>query len=104
MLHDRPFGFGQGEYPPAEDMVAAGWSHGAPLVEYGAFLFEYMRTRKRPDPAHPNAEPIYSIGGHLDLTVVRSDGYEHRRLLTWLANGSIPVDVTVPLDDATGQK
>ncbi|MBX4967188.1 hypothetical protein [Rhizobium binae] len=82
-LHDRPFGFGQGEYPPPEEMVATGYAAGAGLAEYGPLLFEYMRTRKRPNPAYPDAEPIYSIGGHLDLTVVRGDGYERRRLVTW---------------------
>ncbi|MBY5614201.1 hypothetical protein [Rhizobium leguminosarum] len=108
-LHDRPFGFGQGEYPPAEEMAAAGWSHRAPLAEYGAFLFEYMRGRKRPDPAYPGSVPIYSIGGHLDLTIVRSDGYEHRRLLTWpdvigeRINPNPPQDEDpgIPFDDGT---
>ncbi|EJT05691.1 hypothetical protein [Rhizobium sp. CCGE 510] len=82
-LHDRPFGFGQGEYPPPEEMAATGWSHRAPLADYGPAIFEYMRGRKRPNPAYRDAELIYSIGGHLDLTVVRSDGYERRRLVTW---------------------
>lgn len=38
---------------------------------------------KGPNPAYPDEEPIYSIGGHVDLTVVRPDGYERRRLKTW---------------------
>ncbi|MGO7898923.1 hypothetical protein ACC719_15790 [Rhizobium ruizarguesonis] len=106
-LHDRPFGFGQGEYPPPEEMVAAGWSHSAPLVEYGPFLFEYMRARKRQNPAYPDAELIYSIGGHLDLTIVRSDGYEHRRLLTWpdvvgeRIDPNPPEDPGITFDDGT---
>lgn len=82
-LHGRPFGFGQGEYPPPEEMVASGWSAGAPLAAYGAYLFEYMRVRKRPNPAYPEAEPIYSIGGHLNLTIIRADGHETIRLVTW---------------------
>ncbi|QJX04737.1 hypothetical protein [Rhizobium brockwellii] len=106
-LHDRPFGFGQGEYPPPEEMVAAGWSHSAPLAEYGPFLFEYMRARKRQNPAYPDAELIYSIGGHLDLTVVRSDGYERRLLLTWpdvvgeRIDPNPPEDTGVPFDDGS---
>ncbi|MDR9782280.1 hypothetical protein [Rhizobium redzepovicii] len=98
-LHDRPHGFGQGEYPPPEEMVAAGWGHSAPLADYGAFLFEYMRARKRPNPAYPEAEPIYSIGGHLDLTVLREDGCERRRLLTWPDVIGQEIDPTQPPED-----
>ncbi|MGO8282183.1 hypothetical protein ACC795_12280 [Rhizobium ruizarguesonis] len=106
-LHDRPFGLGQGEYPPPEEMAAAGWSHRAPLANYGANLFEYMRGRKRPNPAYPDADLIYSIGGHLDLTVIRADGYEHRRLLTWpdvvgqKINPKPPEDPGIPFDDGS---
>ncbi len=83
VLQEKPFGFGQGEYPPHEEMLAAGWSPSASLDEYGTAVFEFMRSRKRPNPAYPDEEPIYSIGGHLDFTVVRPEGYQQRRLLTW---------------------
>jgi hypothetical protein len=78
-----PFGFGQGEYPPHEEMVAQGWLPGAPLEKHGPFMFDYMRARKRPNPADPDAEQIYCVGGHLDLTIIRADEYEQRRLVTW---------------------
>jgi len=46
-------------------------------------MFEYMRARKRQNPADPDAEQIYCVGGHLDLTIVRADAYEQRRLVPW---------------------
>ncbi|WP_141684052.1 hypothetical protein [Rhizobium sp. AC44/96] len=85
-LHKMPFGFGQGEHPPHEQMVAQGWQPGdgvAPLEKFGPFMFEYMRARKRPNPSNPAAEQIFCVGGHLDLTIIRSHGYEQRRLVTW---------------------
>ncbi|AIC27060.1 hypothetical protein IE4771_CH01943 [Rhizobium etli bv. mimosae str. IE4771] len=103
-LHDRPHGFGQGEYPPPEEMVAAGWSHTAPLAAYGAFLFEYMRARRRPNPAYPDASEIYSIGGHLDLTTVHANGYERRRLVTWpdtIGQKIDPFACGIPFDDGS---
>lgn len=99
-LHERPFGFGQGEYPPLEEMESAGFERGAPLEEYGPFVFEWMRARKRPNPAYPDQPPIYSIGGWLDFTVVRSGGYEQRRLLTWPDEIGQRIDPFKPADSA----
>jgi len=83
VLHKMPLGFGQGEYPPHEEMVAQGWLPGASLERLGPYMFDYMRARKRPNPADPDAEQIYCVGGHLDLTIIRADEYEQRRLVTW---------------------
>jgi len=48
VLQEKSSGFGQGEYPPHDEMLAAGWSHVASLERYGVAVFEYMRGRKRP--------------------------------------------------------
>jgi hypothetical protein len=81
-----PSGFGQGSMPDADTMVAnlahlQGTKDG--LAADGPWLFEQMRHKKNVNPAFPDREPIYSVGGHVDLTIVRKDEYEHQRLLTW---------------------
>lgn len=76
--------FAQGGAPTGEDMARYGSlsiSHG--LEHDAAFMFECMRRQKLANPASPGKEPGRTIGGHLDFTVVRNDGYEVRRLLTW---------------------
>lgn len=76
--------FAQGATPSGEDLVAYG-----PLgIEEGletdaAFIFESMRRQKMKNPASPEREPFYSVGGHVDLTIVRASGYERRRLREW---------------------
>lgn len=81
-----PTGFGQGSMPDAGTMVAnlahlQGTKDG--LAADGPWLFEQMRRKKNVNPAYPDKEPIYNVGGHLDLTIVRKDVYEHQRLVTW---------------------
>jgi len=51
-------------------MLAQDWLS---LGMCGPFMFEYMRARKRPNPADPDAEQISCVGGHLDLTIARAD-------------------------------
>jgi len=81
-LHEMPTGFGQGELPSGEDMLAMGLT-GRSLEADAPHLFEFMRRRKRVNPTRPSAPPIFSIGGHLDLTVIRLEGYEQRVLKQW---------------------
>ncbi len=81
-----PTGFGQGSMPDADTMVAnlahlQGTKDG--LAADGPWLFEQMRQKKNINPAYPDKEPIYTVGGHVDLTIVRKNEYEHQRLLTW---------------------
>lgn len=81
-----PTGFGQGSMPDPETLIAnlahlQGTKDG--LAADGPWLFEQMRQKKNINPAYPGKEPIHSVGGHLDLTIVRKDEYEHQRLVTW---------------------
>lgn len=83
-LQAMPRAFAQGAAPTGEDLagycrlsIAEGLEADAP------FLFECMRRQPLANPAAPLQEPGHTIGGHLDFTVVRADGYETRRLLTW---------------------
>jgi hypothetical protein len=90
-----PTGFGQGSMPDADTMVAnvahlQGTKDG--LAADGPWLFEQMRQKKNVNPASPDLEPIYSVGGHLDLTIVRKNEYEHQRLLTWPDVVGEPID------------
>lgn len=70
---------------PAE-MAAAGITadsvrHG--LAAKGADIMELMRRRAGPNPIKPDLPPLYGIGGHCDLTVIRADGVTTTRLRTW---------------------
>lgn len=81
-----PTGFGQGSLPSEETMAAnmaqlKGTKDG--LAADGPWLLEQMRQTKNRSPAFANRDPIYSVGGHVDLTILRADDYEHHRLVTW---------------------
>lgn len=82
-LREAPFGIGQGELPPAEELLARGIETADSLEKHAAWFFEYMRGRRRVSPVSPEKGPIYNIGGHVDFTVLRADGVETRRLHTW---------------------
>lgn len=83
-LQAMPLAFAQGATPTGEDLVGHGRLSIAEGLEADApFLFECMRRQPLANPAAPLQEPGHTIGGHLDFTVVRADGYETRRLLTW---------------------
>lgn len=81
-LCEKPTGFGQGELPSGNDMLSIGL-YGKSLDEAALHLVGFMRRRKRINPAAPSGEPIFSIDGHLDLTVIRPEGYEQRVLRQW---------------------
>ncbi len=81
-LYERPTGFGQGFLPSGDEMLKLGVT-GKSLESDAPILFEYMRRQKETTIVYPEGGPIFSIGGHLDLTFVFPDGYEQRRLLTW---------------------
>jgi len=76
--------FAQGAAPTGIDLVAYGpLSIDEGLEKDAVFLMESMRRQKMVNPASPDGEPRHSVGGHVDLTVVRADGYERRRLHEW---------------------
>jgi hypothetical protein len=83
-LHRMERCFAQGAVARSEDLAAYGRlsiSHG--LEKDAAFVFNSMRKQKMTNPADPAQEPGFKVGGHVDLTVIRTDGYEQRRILTW---------------------
>jgi len=82
-LRGAPFGIGQGELPPAEELLARGIETGDSLEKHAVWFFDFMRSRKRVSPVSPEKGPIYNIGGHVDFTVLRADGVETKRLHTW---------------------
>lgn len=82
-LREAPFGIGQGELPPAKDMLERGIETGDSLEKHAVWFFDFMRSRKRVSPVSPEKGPIYNIGGHVDFTVLRADGVETKRLHTW---------------------
>ena len=83
-LQEMRRSFAQGGVPTGEDLVAYGeLSLEDGLEKDAAFLMGAMRKQKLANPARPDREPFHSVGCHVDLTVVRTDGYEHRRLFTW---------------------
>lgn len=81
-LCERKTGFGQGSLPKEDEILALNLD-GHSLEKDAPKLFDYMRRQKMINPVKPEQEPFYSIGGLLDLTVVRRDGYEQRLLKTW---------------------
>ncbi|WP_432331006.1 hypothetical protein RMS29_001800 [Agrobacterium rosae] len=90
-----PTGFGQGYMPKHEALMGnmanlKGTKDG--LSSDGPWLFEQMRREKNGNPAFPEREPIYNVGGHLDLTIVRQETYQHERLLTWPDVIGEPID------------
>ncbi|MDI5926465.1 hypothetical protein QBK93_17450 [Rhizobium leguminosarum] len=107
-LQDMPRAFAQGAAPTGEDLAAYGpVSIGNGLEKDAAFLFGSMRCQKMINPAAPDREPFHSVGAHVDLTVIRADGYEKRRLLTWpdvigeKINPKPPEDPGIPFDDGS---
>jgi len=76
--------FAQGSAPTGEDLVAYGpLSIGDGLEKDAVFMLSSMRRQRMTNPAAPDCEPFYSVGGHIDMTVIRADGYEQRVLHTW---------------------
>lgn len=70
---------------PAE-MAAAGITADSVkdgLAAKGADIMELMRRRAGPNPIKPDLPPLYGIGGHCDLTVIRPEGVTTTRLRTW---------------------
>ncbi|MBP2463410.1 MULTISPECIES: hypothetical protein [unclassified Rhizobium] len=82
MLTEKPTGFGQGAFSSGEDMLRLGLT-GQDLSHDAPILFDYMRRQKMVNPVRPRAEPFHSIGGRLDLTIIRPTGYEQTLLKTW---------------------
>lgn len=82
-LREAPFGIGQGELPPVEELLERGIETGDSLEKHAVWFFDFMRSRKRVSPVSPEKGPIYNIGGHVDFTVLRADGVETKRLHTW---------------------
>jgi hypothetical protein len=90
--------FAQGAAPSGEDLAAYGpLDVFCGLAKDGVFLMEAMRKQKMVNPAKPDREPVYSVGGHVDLTIIRTEGYQRRRLITW------PDVVGEKIDPLTGQ-
>lgn len=58
----------------------------------GAEIFERMRRVRGPNPTAPELPPLYGIGGHVDLTVVRPGGVTVERLRTWPDVIGEPID------------
>lgn len=76
--------FAQGAAPTGADLAEYGpISIGDGLEKDAVFILDCMRRQKMTNPSDPDREPFYSVGGHIDLTVVRADGYEQRTLHTW---------------------
>lgn len=75
--------FGQGGMPEPAGMIAAGVQMESSLAEHAVFFFDQMRRTKKPNVAYPDREDIYSIGGHLDFTVLTAEGHTSRRLHVW---------------------
>ena len=76
--------FAQGAAPTGEDLVAYGPVSIIDGLERDAvFFLESMRKQKMTNPADPDREPFYSVGSHIDLTIIRADGYEQRMLHAW---------------------
>lgn len=76
--------FAQGAAPTGEDLVAYGpLSIRDGLKKDAVFMLDSMRRQRMTNPAAPDREPFYSVGGHIDMTVIRADGYEQRVLHTW---------------------
>ena len=76
--------FAQGAAPTGEDMAEYGpLSIGDGLKKDAVFMLDSMRRQRMTNPAAPDREPFYSVGGHIDMTVIRADGYEQRVLHTW---------------------
>lgn len=85
--------FAQGCPPTGEDLV----SYGRMSIEHGlerdaVFMLDAMRRQKMVNPAAPHREPIHSVGGHVDLTVVRADGITSKRLHEWPDVIGQPID------------
>ncbi|PJI44167.1 hypothetical protein [Ciceribacter selenitireducens] len=83
-LQEMPRCFAQGAAPTGADLAEYGpISIGDGLEKDAVFMLDCMRRQKMTNPSDPDREPFYSVGGHIDLTVVRADGYEQRTLHTW---------------------
>jgi hypothetical protein len=86
VIHKMGPEFGGGPDITLDDIPSAGIpieSLSAGLEERGADLMEIMRKRKAGNPANALLPDVYGIGGHVDLTVVRTDGVTTKRLRTW---------------------
>jgi hypothetical protein len=76
--------FAQGAAPTGEDLEKyRPVSIRDGLERDAIFFLESMRRQKMTNPSDPDREPFYSVGGHIDLTIVRADGYDQRTLHTW---------------------
>lgn len=83
-LRRMPRVFAQGAAPTGADFA----SYGALSLESGlerdaVFMFDAMRRQTMTNPANPHREPLHTVGGHIDLTVIRADGITTKRLHTW---------------------
>ncbi|MBO3760027.1 hypothetical protein [Ciceribacter sp. L1K22] len=103
-LRRMPRIFAQGASPTGEELLAYGdLSIASGLERDAVFLFESMRRQKMTNPAAPDREPFYSVGAHIDLTVIRADGYEQRRLHEWpdVIGAKIDPNSGIPHDDGS---
>lgn len=75
--------FGQGRMPDYSVLAAAGVNNDSSLAEHGVLFFDQMRRHKMASPARPRADPIYSVGGHLDFTVITAECCATTRIHTW---------------------
>jgi hypothetical protein len=66
---------------PAAGITAESVKDG--LAAKGADIMELMRRKPGPNPIRPDLPPVYGIGGHVDLTVIRTDGLATTRLRIW---------------------
>jgi hypothetical protein len=76
--------FAQGAAPTGADFAA----YGALSIEHGlekdaVFMMDAMRRQKMVNPAASHREPIHSVGGHIDLTVISAKGITSACLHTW---------------------
>lgn len=103
-LRRMPRTFAQGCAPTGADFAA----YGALSIESGLekdalFMIDAMRRQKMTNPAEPLREPFYSVGGHIDLTVIRAEGITTKRLHVFSADVvGRPIDpFAVTHDDGT---
>lgn len=71
--------------PPVEmqELHERGVAEGDDLRGSGVALFDLMRSKKARNPARPELPEIHGIGGKLDFTTIRRDGFSVELLCTW---------------------
>lgn len=89
-LYVGPWEIGGGPQVTLEEMAAAGLTRekaeaaGRDVLEiYGADIVEIARCKKGSDDTRPEIGEFYGIGGFVELTTIRPDGVETKKLREW---------------------